>query len=663
MQSKLGEPLQFRVGLVINPGEKVEESCLFLSATDDSGPNLQEYFYHAQLAIKTAGEHQYVSISSPQPFDELFARVQLKINCPGVANISKILTLLPDLRISPPQVSIASLPSVNKQGRVEISLPNIETSPAPVTASGMPVAQKAEVSHRRPSGKRAIAHHPPIARRAHHEREAIFRLKLSGDPIDESRIGKISPEDRELLLAQQKLLDFDDQTAKFLELQHQVKQLQDQLGLIRLKLEKIELAAPGSERSGGTPAKPSAGIEPGDLDRMLLIGAGLLLAVLLLWRWLRYYSNTKSRQPAHPDAGFAEDQSAESASSGNIIHSVAPVPAKSVVSAEIKAPATSRTFSGTKKKEMVQPSSVAKTKEELAEDDSMLEEAELYAAHGHSDKAIEILHEIIAKNATYTEAWVLMMSILSSLGKAKEFEKAARDFFKHNPRSESWKMIQALGRTLDPRNPLYAGSNNLDIAARYLQQLALSGKRLVGDILVDMGVLSEQELKKSMADFDPKIHGRFGGYLVARKLITHAQLSEALVLQQGIGEEAVSGTRLTLQEMEDLLSGFDPVRDGSIGEFLLLHGVITPEQFEKVMELESLEAESDDHVSDADESPVAPEEDGSIDFFENAPTHDKLSRRLDALKVEKQEIPPHLMPSLPELDNDSESDKSDKPDD
>ena len=47
-----------------------------------------------------------------------------------------------------------------------------------------------------------------------------------------------------------------------------------------------------------------------------------------------------------------------------------------------------------------------------------------------------------------------------------------------------------------------------------------------------MGALSTEDMQNCLNDFDPKLHGRFGGYLVTRKVITHAQLSNALVYQQ-----------------------------------------------------------------------------------------------------------------------------------
>ncbi len=675
MHSMLGEPLRFQVGVTTGVGEKVDESCFFLTVPDPDELNLRAYFSHARMAITLDGGRQYLSISSSRPFDELFARVQLQIKCPGVANISKILTILPDLETSPAPLSVASVPVVKEQARAENKPPVAIPMPAGVSISALPARTKPAGKEARTSGEKVVVRHSRIAR-ARHGGQAIFRLKLSGEPIDESRIGKISPEERELLLAQQKLLDADDQTAKYLELQHQVKRLQDELGLIKLKLEKIDLGASASGPSTlpvkaegtagpgerqGAPAKPSGGTEQEDQNTQLglLIGAGFLLAVLLLWQVLRRHANRKAQQEVQPDIKHPADQHAESG-----IDLPRVISSPSAPRGFHAADTSSDAFAAAK--ETAQPAKPIKTKEELAEDDSMLEEAELYAAHGHSSKAIEILREIIAKNPTYTEAWMLLMSILSSLGQTKDFESAARDFYRKNPQSESWKMMQALGRTLDRDNPLYAGDRNLDVAAKFLQQLALSKKRLVGDILVEMGVLSEQDLMNTMRDFDSKKHGRFGGYLVSRKMITHAQLSEALILQQGIGGESESGTRLILQEMENLLSDFDPERDGSIGEYLVSRGVITAEQLEKTLHSQDSVEEPSNYFPDPNQPADDSEADDATILWEQLPVRDKMTRKRevdsDTVDLPIQESTTDRIIPLGEIDFDIGSDMKDKPD-
>lgn len=223
-----------------------------------------------------------------------------------------------------------------------------------------------------------------------------------------------------------------------------------------------------------------------------------------------------------------------------------------------------------------------KGKVELSEIDMVMEEAELYAVHNRPEKAIEILRDVIKQYPPKVEAWLLLLSILSSLGKTTEFEQVARSFFKCHKGNSSWGSIQALGRTLDQSNPLYADDSNPVVAATFLPH-ALGSRRPIGDILVEMGALSEQDMRNCLDEFDPKRHGRFGGYLVSRKTVTLAQLDEALLRQQGVYTEPKPGSLPKLQDMEDLLADFDPKRHGSVGEYLASRNVVMGEQFNQTV--------------------------------------------------------------------------------
>jgi len=95
--------------------------------------------------------------------------------------------------------------------------------------------------------------------------------------------------------------------------------------------------------------------------------------------------------------------------------------------------------------------------------------------------------------------------------------------------------------------------------------------------------LSKREILKYLDDFDPQKHGRFGGYLVARKAITIAQLDQALLQQHGVHAEAKAGDLPSLQEIENFLASFDPKQHGSVAKFMASHNV-TPEQLGQLLQ-------------------------------------------------------------------------------
>ena len=227
---------------------------------------------------------------------------------------------------------------------------------------------------------------------------------------------------------------------------------------------------------------------------------GLALVTLALWLGLRYHTKTKSRTVIQPK--------------------------QILISTAIKRPA--RVISNQDQSVVAYPQK--NVAEKLSNDDSILE-AELYSNHGRPASAIKILLEVVNRHPSNEVAWSLLLSNYSSLGKAVEFEKTAQEFLSHHKASPLWTGIQALGRTLDQKNPLYIGNNN-NIPNSQLLTITSNSRRPVGDILIEMGVLTEQDVQSRLDDFVPVLHGRFGGYLLTHRVITLAQLDQALLLQQ-----------------------------------------------------------------------------------------------------------------------------------
>ena len=299
-----------------------------------------------------------------------------------------------------------------------------------------------------------------------------------------------------------------------------------------------------------------------------------LVAILAMWLGQRYYTKIKSQPDAKPILKSADDSAAQKMEAIARTSPQAPSFQDKIATAPaVVAPfRTSLNIAAPPQKEI---------KEEANEDDLLLEEAMLYASHGRPRKAVEMLLEIVKQYPSKTGAWSLLLSCYSSLAKAAEFEKTAREFLKHHEGSPLWRGIQALGRTLDKNNPMYA-DNNPAAASSLSEDMAM--RQPIGDVLVNMGILSEQDLQNCLNDFDPEKDGRFGGYLVKRKAITLVQLDQALLQQQGVGNEAKPGALPSLQELENLVADFDAKRDGSIGEFLASRNASTPEQLRQLLQ-------------------------------------------------------------------------------
>lgn len=552
LQSRLGEPLLAQVDIMAGSGEHIEDACLSLVAPDPLREDISGFLTEVNLSLKTEGQRQYVAISSRKPFNGAFVKLRLQVKCPGTRSIAKTLT-----------IPLSAQTASKKQGS---------------TASLSPRA-------------------------------------------DKSQVGEVGSEGCSSLLARQKLPGADDQMARYLAMQCLVTLLQDEI--VELKLQHTLLTAgafdPALSSATAPSATPHASPQTGemagaqesrpkpiivtkqpvaqqdslDLPDGLFAAIGLVLVIIALWLGLRYYTKIKSRigiETEQDDEPILKAAGAIAAAPKIAIAPVAKPSSKtlspqapSVQAKSDSAPAVVAQPKVNTVRSVMVPASppLHNIEEEVSEEDSMLEEAGLYASHGRPTKAVEILQDIIKRRPEKANAWPLLLSIYSSLGKAVEFENTAREFLKYHPSNPSWSGIQALGRTFDSDNPLYADSH---ISASPIQSDTANPRRPIGDILIEMGILSRQDLKNYLDDFDPKRHGRFGGYLVVRKAITLAQLDQALLQQQGVNAEVKASVMPSLQDMENLLADFDPKRDGSIGEFLASRNASTPEQLSQLLQ-------------------------------------------------------------------------------
>lgn len=538
-QSGQGEPLLAQVDLAAESDERIEDSCLSLVAPDPLRDDADSFLTEAKLSLKMDGKRKYVSISSLQPFNGAFARLRLQVKCPGISGVTKTLTI-------PLSLQTAG----KKQNR--------SASPAP---------------------------------------------ELTGEPVGESRTGKIGAEEFALLLEQQKLL-----VASSLAMQQQLKLLQDELREIKSQLVELGASPSGAASTAVSPApyhatagtqesSPESGKQPvarqggSYLQNVLFAALGLAFFILVLWLGVRNYNKMKSRIVIGPKQEAAHilkpagDAAALKISVSPAIKQPSQIKSAHAPSVDL----STKTGAAMSAATPLHPP--AKTSDEKAvEADSMLEEARLYIANGRLIKAGEILLDTIKRYPSKADAWTLLLSIYSSLGKAADFEKAAREFLKHHKASTSWSGIQALGRTLDHDNPLYADHGS-HIAASPLSHDTRSLHHPIGDILIETGVLSKREVAKYLDDFDPKKHGRFGGYLVVRKAITIAQLDQALQQQEGVHTEVKHGGLPSLQEIESFMANFDPKKHGSVSKFLASHN-ITPEQLNRLLQQKSKQGEA-----------------------------------------------------------------------
>lgn len=120
-------------------------------------------------------------------------------------------------------------------------------------------------------------------------------------------------------------------------------------------------------------------------------------------------------------------------------------------------------------------------------------EAEVYLAYGRDQQAEEILKDALAKDPTRHEVRMKLMEIYASRQDKSAFEAQAREMHAaFDGKGTMWSRAATLGLSIDPDNPLYAGSSD---APRMAAPLAAGASAVSIDL--------DSELMGDMADPEP----------------------------------------------------------------------------------------------------------------------------------------------------------------
>lgn len=526
--SNLGEPLNATVDMQLAQGEKLDNSCLSLFVVGENGKPASWDYQSAKLNYRYNQSTHNIQLRSQMPFNEPFAMLRIQVKCEELVG-SKILTLLPKVAsnaVTPPSVTVATKPPVSQRPK-DLTKADTVTVPARLAKSAPSTPAKKSDSESNASNVAAPA-----------DNTSALKLKLSEAEIDVSSLGKLSAEARSAILAQQKLLDANDPTSQFIATQQQLRQAQDEVDKLRLQIARIEVSKAAAAQL------PASAPSSDPLVRNALLGLAAIVLLVSVAFGMRHLSKSQSASAVYPrKKDFATQPAKEvSPQTANIVHPI-----------DMKQPSIG---DDVRSEAIVLQDIQSETDQPIEDEHAVLEEAELYSVYGHADKGIRILKEFLVQHPRSEKSWTLLLSIYASSGQSQEFEKSARDFLNRNKNSSSLKIVQALGRTLDRDNPLYA--EEMIAGEAEVSPLAdLSAQRPIGDILIELGYLSAQDLQNCLGDFDHAKHGRFGNYLLTRRMINHAQLNEALLRQQTSGMDGVGSHRLSsLEKVAESLKDF-----------------------------------------------------------------------------------------------------------
>ena len=195
------------------------------------------------------------------------------------------------------------------------------------------------------------------------------------------------------------------------------------------------------------PAPPPAPVEEPSffdgLDPLPLAAGGGVLAALLGYLFYRRRKGAAADAGAGQDAALRDSQDATSTLGPNSVFQTAG--GQSVDTTNTTPPSTDFSQAG--------PGAID------TDEVDPVAEADVYMAYGRDAQAEEILLDALQKDPQRTAIHTKLLEIYANRKSVKQFETLATELYAQTGgKGNEWDKVAALGRGLDPTNPLYGGS-------------------------------------------------------------------------------------------------------------------------------------------------------------------------------------------------------------
>jgi hypothetical protein len=409
LQSYLGQPLKASIDLITSPEEEFEEKCFDTKPGSDSGlPNVEGI----KITLQKNKNRSRLLLTSRRPINEPAVAISVVTDCPQ--HLARQYLVL----IDPPVIAEAPV--------VSDTSPNSAVSAMPGQAATQPQKQRI-TSDRKAHREKPTS--PTRMRRPGrtHGTGSGPRLVLSGHsaslaniPTFGLRMDKSLPEPGKYKEAPPNPTDISDENAS---LNHKLAYLEQQLTSLQHRNAELEKAALNVQ-----PVKPTVRGNTYSWLSWLLALALLAAGTVLATQWrrkrkaIRLYTEEELWSPPTTVANPAP------------ILQMDPLPA--TPDQQVAKPLTDeKTVKPAPQSALVPPVRTIKWKQEdgVEVDDSVVDEVEVFMAHGHAELAINLLQEHV--RATPDESpipWMLLLDLLKRNKMAKEYAesgKACKQYF------------------------------------------------------------------------------------------------------------------------------------------------------------------------------------------------------------------------------------------
>ncbi len=424
---------------MVGPGEDVAAECFRLAASDREVDGVPQLAF-GRLSVERSSAGAQLVITNARPVNDPVLRVTVQAGCETAVRREYVLLM------DPPPIE-TPLVAAETEPRVEVA-----QAPAPSPAAAPP--RRARGSERSATGAatRAAAESTPAARKAPPPAKARAPAKASAKPparvatnqprltvssaapLDAANPRAANASEAEQARAQQELANAIE--AETVVLRQRIVELTAMVERMQEEVRANELAQRAADEAAkaAPPVKPA--VWQGDQNWPLLstiVGLPLLLAGGLLWRRRRqretvadWTTTSAASIPAAADP-VTTTPTAEPALQNAAAGVSAPIPQA--------APPAPRRLPG--RTRAVRDGASALAVSELLH---VTEEARVYVALGHPERAIDVLNEHIRDvPRSMPAAWLMLLDLYHASGRQQDFRRLAEEFHLHcNVQAPPW---------------------------------------------------------------------------------------------------------------------------------------------------------------------------------------------------------------------------------
>ena len=433
-QSALGQSLRIVVPVIVGPGEDIAAECFRLSASEREVDGVPQLAF-GRLSLERSSAGAQLVITNARPVNDPVVRVTVQAGCETAVRREYVLLMDPPPIETPlvaaeaePRVEVAQAPAPPPAAAPPRRARGSERAASAATRSAAESAPARE-RRRRPRRRARRPRQAPSLRRAPRPNQPRLTVS-SAAPINAANPRAANASEAEQARAQQELANAIE--AETVVLRQRIVELTAMVERMQEEVRANELAQRAADEAAKAAPPAKATASSGDQNWLLLsaiVGLPLLLAGALLWRRRQQRETVADwpaasvasvPAPADPATVAPALQNAAAGMSAPIPPVASPAPRRS--------PAHART---------VRDGASALAVSELLH---VTEEARVYVALGHPERAIDVLNEHIRDvPRSMPAAWLMLLDLYHASGRQQDFRRLAEEFHLHcNVQAPPW---------------------------------------------------------------------------------------------------------------------------------------------------------------------------------------------------------------------------------